>query len=438
MQRRDFLIATTSAPWLAACGGADEAPNRYQQTNLVADTALAPTAKPSLQRVVQASEFIDAWGVAIRPAGAGGHFWVAAGGYSYQFVGDVQASADSSLRLLSQDALAIVSIPGAGVPNGETDVTNTEKFQGFTTGVVFNGASLTGPNFPVVGQQVEADGKQYSLAGSARFVFSTDSGVISAWTDRDANGGGTVRRNGAAVVVVDNRDNGHAYFGVAIKPGTWDTLWAADFGAQPQLRAWDAQWQPVALGAAFANPFLGGRSAAVPGDYVPFNVQVLDHKGSAYVWVAYAKSRASPSDPRQFFAGEEDALAASEEGERPARGKVAMFSVSGSLLRVFADDGRLNAPWGLAVAPANFGRLSGALLVGNFGGAGRIAGFDIDTGSFIDYLRRTDDSRVEIAGLWGLQFGNGASLGDSNALYFAAGPADETQGLFGVLRPVGL
>ena len=103
-------------------------------------------------------------------------------------------------------------------------------------------------------------------------------------------------------------------------------------------------------------------------------------------------------------------------------------------MKTFADDGRLNAPWGLAIAPGDFGPLSGALLVGNFGGAGRIAAYDIERGSFIDYLEAPSGERVAIEGLWGLQFGNGASLGDSNALYFAAGPADEKQGLFGALR----
>lgn len=99
-----------------------------------------------------------------------------------------------------------------------------------------------------------------------------------------------------------------------------------------------------------------------------------------------------------------------------------------------ARDGRLNAPWGLAVAPADSGAFGGALLVGNFGGAGRISAFDIERGRFIDHLKTPAGERVEIEGLWGLQFGSGAILGDAKALYFAAGPADETRGLFGALR----
>lgn len=436
MQRRNLLITAGATTLLTACGGSDDgAPNEYVQANLVSDTASSATFKPTLGSFVQAAEFIDAWGIAIRPAGAGGHFWVAAGGYSYQFVGDVKAASDATLRTLFQDPLAIVKIPGAGAPDGEPDVRNTENFIGFTTGVVFNGAALTGSNFPVSGQTVQVDGVARTLSGSARFVFCTDSGVVSAWTERDPADGSIVRRDGPAVTTIDNSANGHAYFGIAIKPDTWDVLWAADFGANPQLRAWNAQWQPIALGTAFTNPFLGGRTQAVPGDYVPFNVQVLAWNGASYVFVAYAKTQPDPNDTTQFYAAEEDAIAASAEGERPTRGKVAMFDLTGRLLKSFNDDGRLNAPWGLAIAPANFGRMAGALLVGNFGGAGRIAAYDMTSGNFIDYLRRPNATRVEIAGLWGLQFGNGASLGDSSALYFAAGPDDEKQGLFGSLRP---
>jgi uncharacterized protein (TIGR03118 family) len=284
---------------------------------------------------------------------------------------------------------------------------------------------------------VVADGVEQTLEGSARFVFATDSGVISGWTERDATSGAIVRRNGAAVAMIDCGSQGQAYFGLAIKPDTWDRLWVADFGAAPQIRAFDGRWQPVALGDAFANPFIGNRAAAQPGDFVPFNIQVLDVGGTPYAFVAYAKSQPDPEDPTRFFAGEEDAVAADEEGARPDRGRVAMFSLDGTLVKVFHDDGRLNAPWGLAVAPRGFGPLSGALLVGNFGGSGRIAAYDIRRNRFIGFLQGRNRRPIAIEGLWGLQFGNGASLGDANALYFAAGPGDETQGLFGVLRFAG-
>jgi hypothetical protein len=69
-----------------------------------------------------------------------------------------------------------------------------------------------------------------------------------------------------------------------------------------------------------------------------------------------------------------------------------------------------------------------------FGGAGRICAFDLVSGAYVDDVKGADGQIVKIPGLWGLQFGNGVALGDSNALYFAAGPGDEVDGLFGSLR----
>jgi hypothetical protein len=43
------------------------------------------------------------------------------------------------------------------------------------------------------------------------------------------------------------------------------------------------------------------------------------------------------------------------------------YSPSGLLLRRIATGGPLNAPWGLAIAPATWGSAAGSLLIGNFG-----------------------------------------------------------------------
>jgi uncharacterized protein (TIGR03118 family) len=437
MDRRGFLISSASAGLLAACGSSERVNTGYAKSNLVASAADQLEFKPALTQVERGAEFIDAWGIAIRPAGAGGHFWVTAGGWSYQFVGDVASAADASLNRLFQDALTLVRLPGAGAPDDETDVTNTEKFVGFGTGVVFNGADLNSDRFRVKDQRVQVGTTEYTLEGSARFIFATDSGVISGWTERDATSNQIIRRNGAAVAMADGSGEGHAYFGLAIKPGSWDRLWVADFGAAPQLRIYDHQWQLLAPGTAFANPFMGSKAQPTPGDYAPFNVQVLRWQGQDYVFVAYAKTQPDPENPQAFYAGEEDAKPAEEEGERPDRGRVAIFTLEGALVQTLNDDGRLNAPWGLAVAPKDFGHLGGKLLVGNFGGEGRIAAYDLERNTFVEYLSDPQGERIAIEGLWGLQFGNGASLGDANALYFAAGPGDEKQGLFGALRSAG-
>jgi uncharacterized protein (TIGR03118 family) len=99
------------------------------------------------------------------------------------------------------------------------------------------------------------------------------------------------------------------------------------------------------------------------------------------------------------------------------------------------DDGRLSAPWGLAYAPPDFGALVNTLLVGNFGD-GSIAAFDATTHEFVDVLRDARGEPIAIEKIWSLLFGNGESLGDANALYFAAGPDDEKDGVFGSLRPL--
>ncbi len=418
--RRQFVFTTLAAAALTACGrGDDDAPNRYRQTNLLAN-------RTGYGAAFVEPEFINGWGIAIRPAGAGGHFWVGGGGTSWQFLGDVTRSADPALRTLQQDGLRRVAVPGA-------DASTADDSLGKVTGVVFNGAPLAGDLFRVQGQVAGTR----TLDGSARFVFVTDTGSVSAWTERDAANGAIVRVDGPAVETFNGAEQGMAFFGAALHTGSWDRLWLADFGTAPQIRTLNAQWQQVAT-QGFANPFAtGAGGAARPGDPVPFNIQVVNDGTRDRVFVLYAISQADPDDTSAFYAGEEDALDAALEaaaGNRPARGKLAEFSLDGALVRVFADDGRLNAPWGVAIAPADFGALSGRLLVGNFGGAGRICAFDLTTGVYVDDLRGADDKPVAIAGLWGLQFGNGVALGDSNALYFAAGPQDETEGLFGSLR----
>src|SRR5947209_20199941 len=114
------------------------------------------------------------------------------------------------------------------------------------------------------------------------------------------------------------------------------------------------------------------------------------------------------------------------------------FDVAGNLLRRVASKGRLNSPWGLAIAPADFGKFSGNLLVGNFGD-GHINAFDLDRSGGNGELQQrgqlhaADGRPIAIDGLWAIAFGNGAAAGPSNVLFFTAGPLDEQHGLFGRL-----
>ena len=444
-----FTVAATAAslPLLHACGGGGDLngntvvpvqalKNAYRQTNLAATTA-AYGAQFTIPAMV------DAWGIAIRPAGAGGHFWVLGGGSSWQFVGDVSASSDPKLRTLFQDGLAEVHLPGS-------DSLSTAASVGKSTGTAFNGAPINSDQFGVKAQTATVNGAEVTFDGSARFVFVTDSGQLSAWTDR-AQSGSTVRVNGPAQLMYDGAALGMSMFGVAIKTDTWDTLWVADFGVTPQIRQFNKAWQLVPT-QGFANPFATGDlldaanpsqgNAARPGEPVPFNIQVLGSR----VFVMYCISKVLRDangfivDASKTTPGEEDSLDAASEvkaGGFPNRGKVVEYSLNGSLVMVYDDGGRLNAPWGVALAPADFGLLSNALLVGNFGGAGKVAAFSATTGRFIDFMRNETGQVLGLDGTWALQFGNGASLGDTNALYFAAGTESEAGGLFGSLRYAG-
>lgn len=401
--------------------------NRYSQTILVAnsDAAHAPFTQADL---------VNAWGLVDRPKGAGGHFWVGAGGKSFQFLGDVHSSSDPKLQKLTQDGLKTVVVPGADAESGAKSV-------GKTTGAVFNGAPLNSDVFVVRDQPVTFDdGFVLPLTGSARIVFATDSGRLAAWTEL-APDGATVRRDGPAMQVFDGSAQGMAFTGLAVAP-SGDRLLAADFGETPQLRTFDKFWQPVAT-TGFANPFATGEvldvtapekgRKAVPGDPVPFNVTTIGGR----VFVTYAISGKDPADAKKFAKGAEVALDAKGEqaaGGTPDRGKIVEFDAAGKLVRILDDDGRLNAPWGVTIAPSNFGVLSGKLLVGNSAGLGRVLAYDDTTGKFTDYLRDGDAKAIEIAGLHALVFGDGDTLGDANALYFTAGPDNGRGGRFGSLR----
>ena len=114
-------------------------------------------------------------------------------------------------------------------------------------------------------------------------------------------------------------------------------------------------------------------------------------------------------------------------------GFVDVFDTNGNFRR-FASQGTLNSPWGLALAPANFGKFSNDVLVGNFGD-GLINAFDFASGAFLGQLQDEHGKLVTINGLWGIAFGNGGLAGDTNKLFFASGLNDEVDGLFGYIEP---
>src|SRR5262249_10330377 len=120
----------------------------------------------------------------------------------------------------------------------------------------------------------------------------------------------------------------------------------------------------------------------------------------------------------------------------PGHGFVDIFDLAGNKVKRLTSHGPLNSPWGLAIAPANFGQFSNALLVGNFGN-GHINAFDPMTGTPLGHMLRPSGATLEINGLWSLHFGNGATAGPTNTLLFTAGPQDESHGLFGTITLPG-
>jgi uncharacterized protein (TIGR03118 family) len=118
-------------------------------------------------------------------------------------------------------------------------------------------------------------------------------------------------------------------------------------------------------------------------------------------------------------------------------GIVSIFDLQGNLEKRLATGGALNAPWGLAIAPSSFGEFAGDLLVGNFGD-GTINAYNLSDGSLVGQLKDSNGHVLKIDGLWALSAGNDGAAGSSQAIYFTAGPGDETHGLFGAITVVPL
>ena len=116
-------------------------------------------------------------------------------------------------------------------------------------------------------------------------------------------------------------------------------------------------------------------------------------------------------------------------------GYVDSFNLDGTGVMRIASNGALNAPWGLDIAPASFGRFAGDLLVGNFGN-GWIDAFNTSMNASDGLLSNANGDPLTIDGLWGLITGNGASGGSASDVYFAAGLGNEQHGLFGAIEPV--
>lgn len=283
------------------------------------------------------------------------------------------------------------------VSDNGTGVTTLYKVDPSTNATTKLGLTVTIPgDGSITGQTANPDFASGSFGGNL-FVFVSEDGTISGW--RSSLG------TTAEVLQVGSDANiykgttfasvgGHSYvYSANFRAGTIDIL--KGDGAAPDLSG------------NFTDPTL-------PADYAPFNVQNI----GGTIYVTYAQQNADKD----------------EEVEGAGLGIVDAFDANGNFIARIGSGGTLNAPWGLALAPASFGAIAGDLLVGNFGD-GSINIFDLSTDTFIGLLTDGNGNPIVIDGLWALMAGNGTLAGNSNLIYFSAGPGGESHGLFGVLAP---
>jgi uncharacterized protein (TIGR03118 family) len=377
------------------------------QTNLVSDL-------PGVAQV-QDPNLVNPWGIS---ESSGSPFWISDNNAGVSTLYNVPGANNTPVSINS----LVVSIPTPGDPLGST---------GAPTGTVFNTDGALG-GFQVSG--VDKNGNP--ITAPAVFLFATEDGTLVGWNPAvNPKGFDPAKAGTYAIIAVDNSGNnftnpdpnqqtGAVYKGLTIAtsatpiiagdPNSTALLYASNFRAGT-VDVYDAAFHKVTSlpAGAFTDPNL-------PGDFAPFNVQVLGDK----VYVTYAKQDATKHD---------------DVGGHN-RGFIDVFNLDGSpglpngTARLVTRD-HLDSPWGLALAPSSFGTLSGDLLVGNFR-SGFIDVFNPTTGAFLGNLKDPDGEPIHIDGLWALKVGNGGAGGDANTVYFTAGLFHEAHGLFGSLTSV--
>ena len=373
----------------------------YTQVNLVSSTSgVAPVTDPTL---------INPWGLS---RSSSSPWWISDNGtgLSTLFNG---AGVKNSL---------IVTIPKVD-PNNKTFPTGTP------TGTIFNG-SLTdfaiAPGMP------------------ATFLFATLDGAIIGWNANVGIVPGAAAPSVNAVIAVKTTD-GSSYTGLtsALVDGN-PYLYAANFN-NGRIDVYDNNFHPVTLNPNDQDQNNGNRGQNnndndnddnnraftdrfLPPHFAPFNVQTVGND----IVVTYALHQ--QGQPR--------------ETDGPGLGYVDVFTAKGRLIQRLEHGDWLNAPWGVALAPQDFGVFSHDLLIGQFAGggttqgSGTIAIYDLVTGQFKGLLQNASGSAIAINGLWDISSANNSAAGSydpagapGSELYFTAGPNKGTGGLFGYLKP---
>jgi uncharacterized protein (TIGR03118 family) len=349
---------------------------QYTRTDLVTNSGAGGT--------VPDAHLVNAWGLVSTGTSP---FWVSdnATGLSTLY------SISNTSGVAATPAGLVVSIPSAsGGPGSPTGIVAPETPKGVTAFVV------SGVN-PVTGKQA---------SGNSVFIFATFDGTISGWSP--AVGGITATGASVATLAANRSSFGAIYTGLAIaNNGGQPLLYAADDGPNRRIDVFKSDFTLADLGPdAFVDP-------KIPQKFAPYGIQTITAAdGSQTIWVTYT------------------AL------DKAQSGFVDSFTPSGVLISHFALSGPLHSPWGVALAPADFGPMSGALLITNNTPRGRINAFDPNTGAFLGPLRDASGKAIEIDDIWAIQFGQGGaagSNGNTNQLFFTAGNNNYGDGTFGVI-----
>jgi hypothetical protein len=369
------------------CGlSAAQTAGTYTVTNLISDGSVtAATTDPN---------FINPWGVSIGPA-----FWINTQATGFDYV----ATATGTIPFK-------VSIPSA---TGVTTATGTP------TGTVYMGTS-TGFKLP--------------NGSPATFLFSSLDGAITGWN------AGLGTTNSVAQIAINNNANNAVYTDMALLTNPTGTfILAANFGQGNDIEVYDSNFAAAKLAGNFTDPNL-------PANYAPFSVHVI----GSQVFVTYALrsattpttgtpvtspiSYAVPSSASSSSASPRAAATTSYlQTVGAGNGVVDVFDLNGNFVARAVSNGNLNAPWGVAIAPAGFGVFGGDLLVGNFGD-GIINAYNPTTFAFVGQLTDGTGKALSYPSLWEITFGMSnatpAGAGDPDTLYIAAGLASEAHGLF--------
>jgi uncharacterized protein (TIGR03118 family) len=374
-------LGVVCAVALAACGGGEGGSmSGSNQLTAPSSQEFADTALVSNKAgVVATTTTIDAnlqnpWGVAVAP---GLPFWIADNNSNlstlYTGTGTVETSSVTGSNSLG------ITIPAsaAGV-------------QANPTGQVYN---ATGGFLIHTVNGME----------SAQFIYDGEGGTIAAWA---AHSGAT------AVTAYDdgivNGANHAVYKGLAIGSVSGATfLYATDLHNN-KVDVFDTNFsKPTAMQGKFIDP-------TMPAGFVPFGISAV----SGQLYVTYAKQDSAMHD----------------EVTGAGLGYVDVFDMSGDFVTRFASQGMLNAPWGIAVAPSGFGSVAGDVLIGNFGdGTINIFTPSGSVGTFVGQLMVANGGTLRIPGLWALVFGNGDPDKPLTTLFYTAGFADQTDGVFGTI-----